>query len=386
MYGVFLKRIAASLLTMILCVTLFSGCGISSNNNENDDADSIQMTDTVLVVNGEKITVSKFNFYIFNAAYKYATLSEKVKVGIQNIDWSEKDESSGKVIADLIKEDAKQTAISDILLAQNGAKSGLSIEEEMKANNAAIERAIAERGQDFFETRIRAMGILTVEDYADLIKITAMAEKVQSDFDENSEKYIMSDTNMSEFKNDENVTAQHILIKSNSTKTADPQKTINEVWEKAKAGEDFYSLMETYNEDTAETKAGYYFQRGIMSPEFEEAAFSLGINEISDVVRTEHGYHVIKRLAGMGELINMWKSTSLINENANILKAIAVEDVIKSAAEAAEKLETVYSLTPDQADAESATAAEDAKDASTKKSDNTSGTSNDGKSKSKNAQ
>ncbi len=352
MFGMFLKRFVACFVTIILCVTLFSGCGSSSESKGDGDAEAIQMTDTALVVNGEKITASKFRFYIFNAAYKYATLSGKIQAGIQNINWNEKDEASGKVIADIIKEEAKETAISDILMAQNGSKNGVSIEEEMKKNDAAIEKAIADRGQDFFDTRILAMGITSVEDYEALIRITTMAEKVQSDFDENPEKYIPADEDLTEFKSDENVTAQHILIKSNSTKTADPQKTINEVWERAKAGEDFYSLMEAYNEDTAETKAGYYFRRGIMSVEFEEAAFSLNLNEISDVVRTEHGYHVIKRLPGMGELINQWKDTVLINENPNVLKGVSVEEVINSAAEAALKLKNEYSLTPAQAEAE----------------------------------
>ena len=353
MYGMFLKRFIACFITIILCATLFSGCGSSFDNKGNDNDGIIHMTDTALVVNGEKITASKFRFYIFNAAYKYATLYGDVQVGINNINWNEKDKASGKIIADIINEDAKETAISDILMSQNGAKYGLSIEEEMKANSAAIEKAIADRGQDFFDTRILAMGITSVEDYEDLIGITTMAEKVQSDFDVNPDKYITDDIDLTEFKSDKNVTAQHILIKSNSTKTADPQTTINEVYEKAKAGEDFYSLMETYNEDTAETKAGYYFRRGIMSVEFEEAAFALNLNEISDVVRTEHGYHVIKRLPGMGELINLWKSTALINENSNVLNSVSVEEVINLATEAATKLKTEYSLTPVQTETES---------------------------------
>ena len=352
MMGMSLKRFIACFIALILCISLFSGCGSSVENKGNDnDKDIIQITDTALVVNGENITASKFRFYIFNAAYKYATLSGKVQVGINNINWNEKDEASGKIIADIIKEDAREAAISDVLMSQNGADYGLNVEEEMKQNAVAIEKAIADKGQDFFDTRILAMGITSVEDYEYLIGLTIMAEKVQGDFDENPDKYITDEMDLTEFKSDENVTAQHILIKSNSTITAEPQTTIKEVYKKAKAGEDFYSLMETYNEDTAETKAGYYFRRGIMSVEFEEAAFALNLNEISDVVRTEHGYHIIKRLPGMGELINLWKSTALINENSNVLNGISVEEVINSATNAATKLKTEYSLSNTQTEA-----------------------------------
>ena len=44
------------------------------------------------------------------------------------------------------------------------------------------------------------------------------------------------------------------------------------------------------NEDT---KGEYSFGRGVMPPEFEEAAFNLGVGEVSDIVETEYGYHLI---------------------------------------------------------------------------------------------
>lgn len=341
---IYSKKWLVFTIIVVLFVTMLSGCGSTSDMREPAVDDSVEAEDTAFVVNGEKISAGKFGFYIFNAAYKYAELNGRLREGISSIDWNSKDEKSGKIIADLVKEDAKNIAISDILMAQNGAKNGLSIEEEMLANNEAIENAIKEKGQDFFDTRILAMGITSVDDYKDLIEITAMSEKLQNDFDENPEKYIKSDMDLSEFKSDENVTVQHILIKSNSTKTTDPQTTINEICERAKSGEDFGSLMEEFNEDTAETEAGYCFGHGVMSVEFEDAAFALNLNEISDVVRTEHGYHVIKRLPGMGELINMWLSTSLITENENVIKNVSVEDVIKSAADAAKKLKEEYAM------------------------------------------
>ena len=65
---------------------------------------------------------------------------------------------------------------------------------------------------------------------------------------------------------------------------------------RAKAGEDFAKLAKEYSEDPGSKDKGgeYTFPRGQMVPEFEAAAFSLGTNQISDIVTTQFGYHIIK--------------------------------------------------------------------------------------------
>ena len=64
--------------------------------------------------------------------------------------------------------------------------------------------------------------------------------------------------------------------------------------EKAQAGEDFNALMEEYNEDPGEPEEGYYFPTGVMVQEFEDASFALQDGEISDILETSYGYHIIK--------------------------------------------------------------------------------------------
>ena len=65
---------------------------------------------------------------------------------------------------------------------------------------------------------------------------------------------------------------------------------------KLKDGEDFATLAEEYSTDTSNADNGGelgFFPRGKMVAEFEEAAFSMKVDEISDPVKTEHGYHII---------------------------------------------------------------------------------------------
>ena len=65
---------------------------------------------------------------------------------------------------------------------------------------------------------------------------------------------------------------------------------------RAKDGEDFAKLAKEFSEDPGSKDKGgeYKFPRGQMVAEFEAAAFSMKTNQISDIVTTQFGYHIIK--------------------------------------------------------------------------------------------
>lgn len=71
-----------------------------------------------------------------------------------------------------------------------------------------------------------------------------------------------------------------------------------ELLERAKNGEDFYQLSQDYGEDPGMTDntEGYFFTYGEMVEPFETASFALEVGEISDIVETSYGYHIILRL------------------------------------------------------------------------------------------
>ena len=83
---------------------------------------------------------------------------------------------------------------------------------------------------------------------------------------------------------------------------AEKKAQIDEVLQKIKDGADFNEMIKEYNEDPGETAIedgtydGYVFTTGEMVEEFEKAAFALKEGEVSDVIETSYGYHIIKRL------------------------------------------------------------------------------------------
>jgi len=113
------------------------------------------------------------------------------------------------------------------------------------------------------------------------------------------------DDNPSKFEQPEMVRASHILFATRDPDTnkelSEEQKSVKhkkaeEVLKRAKGGEDFAKLAKEFSEDPGSKDKGgeYQFARGQMVGPFETAAFALKTNEVSDIVTTEFGYHIIK--------------------------------------------------------------------------------------------
>ena len=100
------------------------------------------------------------------------------------------------------------------------------------------------------------------------------------------------------------VTASHILLKTiddngnelSDEKKKEAKKKAEEALKKVKSGEDFAQVAKEYSEDSTASNGGELgtFGRGQMVSEFENAAFSMKPGEISDIIKTQYGYHIIK--------------------------------------------------------------------------------------------
>lgn len=103
------------------------------------------------------------------------------------------------------------------------------------------------------------------------------------------------------------VRASHILFTyKNDEEKTEAQKDAEAVLEKLKNGEDFEKLKEEYSDDPAlkGNSDGYYFTHGEFETDFEYTAFALKEGEISEVISTPVGYHIVKRLPLEDKYIN----------------------------------------------------------------------------------
>ncbi len=115
-------------------------------------------------------------------------------------------------------------------------------------------------------------------------------------------------------------TVRHILLltqgKSDSAKKA-IRKKMEGILARAKKGEDFAKLAKEYSEDPgSKDKGGLYkdFGRGRMVKPFEDAAFNTPVGQISDIIQTRYGYHILK-------VINRKKETRPLKEVRGQIKA-----------------------------------------------------------------
>jgi len=107
--------------------------------------------------------------------------------------------------------------------------------------------------------------------------------------------------NPEQFKQPEQVRASHILVKVDADAkpetVVEKQKAAQAIADRVKKGEDFAKLAQQISEDpSAKQNSGdlNFFGREQMVPEFSEAAFKMKKDEISDPVRSQFGYHIIK--------------------------------------------------------------------------------------------
>lgn len=103
--------------------------------------------------------------------------------------------------------------------------------------------------------------------------------------------------NAEQYTTPEQVRASHILLKTEGKDEAAVSLQAEKVLAEARAGADFAALATKYSEDEGSKDRGGdldYFSRGRMVPEFEQVAFALEPGQISDLVKTPFGFHIIK--------------------------------------------------------------------------------------------
>ena len=106
---------------------------------------------------------------------------------------------------------------------------------------------------------------------------------------------------------EESVNLSHILVSVSAGGDAREKALakIKEVQQKLEAGESFEKLAQEYSDDPSGSRGGDlgFIQRGDLVVPYEEAAFALEIGQISDIVETEFGFHIIKLEDRLGEKI-----------------------------------------------------------------------------------
>jgi peptidyl-prolyl cis-trans isomerase C len=189
---------------------------------------------------------------------------------------------------DADKAEGKQKADAQIALFLKQSGSQEAFDRQLKASGTTVD-----------ELRLKATQHFTAQ-------VTLQRELNVSVTDDEARKFY--DSHPDEFEQPEMVHVRHILLLTMDPTTHQPlpadqqalkHKQIDDLLKRVRTGEDFAKLATQYSEDPGSKDNGgelTAFPRGQMAPEFEAAAFALNTNQISDVVTTQYGYHIIQLL------------------------------------------------------------------------------------------
>ena len=239
--------------------------------------------DPVLKFNGEEVPFDLYRYIFLTFCDRFA--------GEDAGYWEDMSDENTAQAAEAVKLYTLNNALSFPMFRQWAKELGVSLTEEEKAE---IEQVAADweeylGSEEEYESFL-SINHLTKELAIQMELDTQLSNKVlEAAFGENIKADVLENF----------VHVQHVLIQFEDAEADDHSAELakaEEVLEKAKAGEDFNALMEEYNEDPGEPEEGYYFPAGVMVQEFEDASFALKDGEISDIVETSYGYHIIKRL------------------------------------------------------------------------------------------
>jgi parvulin-like peptidyl-prolyl isomerase len=167
--------------------------------------------------------------------------------------------------------------IDQELIRQAAVEMGVSISEaELEASvQDIIEQS---GGQEQFDQSLQGMGT-TYDDFRQMLLDQLLSEAV----------YSAVTASISPVA--EQVHARHVLLPT--------RERAEEVLARLQAGEDFSYLAREYSEDISSRESGGdvgFFPRGVMPPEVEEVAFRLEVGEISEIVETQFGFHIVQVL------------------------------------------------------------------------------------------
>jgi len=201
------------------------------------------------------------------------------------------------IIERLIDEKARQ---SNIVITEEEVDSQLGEIASMQRPPISLDdfkRKIEGLGQNFDQVKQQIRKALTIQKVME----AQLADKINVTEADANEYYIQ---NLNQYKIPEQVKASHILIKPDTTDpNTDPNEAqakakakAEELLEQIKAGADFAELAKANSSCPSSERGGDlgFFGRGQMVPPFEKAAFELETGQLSDIVETKFGYHVIK--------------------------------------------------------------------------------------------
>lgn len=292
------RKVIVFILCVVLCLSI-SSCGNKPG---------------IVSVNGQEVDEGYFKYY-------FTEWKNTMEIQHGADTWQDAT-FDGKPTLEYVRERALQSVIEDKIIMIKAEEDNVQLsDDDIKNIKYLKEQWIQQFGgkKEFLESISSIYGI-TEENFDYMMEAAHYREKLM-------DKYVtVNDEEIKEYYDKNVVKVKHILIATVDLNTGVPLSTeelskvnekVGKIQEEIASGADFDLLVSEYTQDQ---DVFYYVGEGYsigedgkqangMVPEFEEAAFALETNDISDVVESTYGYHIIKRYENDHSMFEKSKDT-----------------------------------------------------------------------------
>jgi len=244
-----------------------------------------ELPDVLARVNGEAVTKADFDRLIKNMELR----------ANQPVPAERRDEVYRKALEQLVTYTvlSQETRARKVNVTDAEIESGIQQMRAQFPNEEAFKKALESRGMTIDKLKADTRIDISINKMVEA-EVSTQAPPTDAQVRE------FYDKNPDKFKQDEAVRASHILFRVDETADAATKKKAMDqaqsVLKQARDGADFAELAKKHSADGSAQQGGdlNFFTRGQMVPPFDQAAFAMKPGEISDIVTTQFGYHIIK--------------------------------------------------------------------------------------------
>jgi parvulin-like peptidyl-prolyl isomerase len=290
-------------LKLILSAALVAGVISTRAVTSGTDTNAASKTDAMTALFGDPVIVQGKGFSIKRSELDQMVLAIKSRAAMQGQTLSpqEADQVSVNILERLIAYQVllQKATPDDRAAGQKDSEAQFTKLLKQAGAQENLERQLKSEGMTLAD--LKAKGVQEATANA-VLKRTLAVSVTDAQINEAYSNHAAA------FELPETAHVQHILLMTMDPETRTPlstnavaakRKQIEDILKRAQAGEDFAALAKQYSEDPGSKVNGGElpkFSHGEMVPEFESAAFALKPGQLSDVVTTMYGFHVIKLL------------------------------------------------------------------------------------------
>lgn len=294
------KMVQRAVALVVMLVVVMGGTiwGVSSMTIHYQPLDS--GAPVVMTVNGDEVCADEYAGYmLYNMAY-YANMY--AQFGMTDV-WN--DEYAAATLGSSMPQAAKDQSVYARVVLQKFNELGLKLTYDQEKQMTQLRQdTIDSMGYDAFAKQIANFGF-SDQSYNNFMYISQCYNALNEYYYGENGANVPSDEDLRQYFADNYIAAKHILISTVDSTTGETVRTDEEakaeaqkILDRINAGEDYDALMNEYSEDPglAGNPDGYIFTEGDMVTEFYDGAKALAEDEVSGLVKSDYGYHIIKRV------------------------------------------------------------------------------------------